>query len=180
MISSFVRRAAFGLLVAGAALAASGSAFAAYKLHLGWSPRPHFPQPLVDAAAKPNTWVFKTKTSPELETRRGNWELRVNWDRTDLAPDYPFPRILQQMLRLGCEIVDPQKAKELIDRLYATRSLVAARDMGPEKGVTILHRLSVFDSGCVIALEARGTTKMHLLKVVVSPPPPPRPKPKTN
>ena len=175
MRSSFVRRAAFAALVLGAALAAAGSASAAYVLHYGWSPRPHFPGPLVDAAAKPNTWVFKTKTSPELETRRGNWELRVNWDRTDLA-EYPFPRILQLMLRLGCEIVDPQKAKELIDRLYATRSLVPAR-MAPDGSTTILHRLSVFDSGCVIALEARGTTKMHLLKVVVSPP---RPKPKTN
>ncbi len=132
MRSSFVRRAAFAALVFGTALAASGTAVAAYKLHLGWSPRPHFPAPLVDAAAKPHTWVFKTKTSPELETRRGNWELRVDWDRADLA-EYPFPRIFQQMLRLGCEIVDPQKAKELLDRLYATRSLVPARDMGPEK-----------------------------------------------
>jgi len=179
MRSSLVRRAAFGALVLGAALGAAGTAYAGYKLHFGWSPRPHFPAPLVDAAAKPNTWLFKTRAAPELEVRRGNWELRVNWDRTDLA-EYPFPRIFRQMLRLGCEIVDPQKAKELLDRLYATRSLVPARDMGPERGVTILHRLSVFDSGCVIAMEARGTTKMHLLKVVVAPPPPPRPKPKTN
>jgi len=162
-------RLAAAALVLGAALAAAGTAGAAYKLHFGWSPRPHFPQPLIDPSPKPHTWLFKTKLSPELEVRRGNWEMRVNWGRVD-QQEWNFTRILQQMLRLGCEIVEPKKAEELIARLYATRSLVR----GPDN---ILHRLSVFDSGCVISLEARGPAYMHLLRVVVAPPPPPKPKP---
>lgn len=169
------RGALLGALALGGALAAS-SAFAAYKMTFGWNPKPHFPAPLVEPGPKPGLWLFKTKTQPELEIRRGNWELRVNWDRTDLA-EWPYPRILQAMLRFGCEIVDVNRAKALIDQLYATRSLVPPR-MAPDGSTAILHRLSVFDSGCVIWMEARGSTKMHLLKVVVSPPP--RPKPKTN
>ena len=167
MKSTFLRGTALGALALTAALAGAGGAFAAYKLHFGWSPRPHFPAPLIDPAAKPNTWLFKTKLSPELEVRRGNWELRINWERED-KQEWNFPRIMQQMLRLGCEIVEPKRAEELIARLYATRSLA--------RPPQILHRLSVFDSGCVIWMEARGA-KMHLLRVVVSPPPPPKPKP---
>jgi len=167
MKTTFLRRAALGALVL--SLAGAGGAVAAYKLHFGWSPRPHFPNPLIEPAAKPGTWIFKTRLSPELEVRRGNWEMRVNWGRVD-QQEWNFTRILQQMLRLGCEIVEPKKAEELITRLYATRSLVR----GPDN---ILHRLSVFDSGCVISLEARGPATLHMLKVVVAPPPPPKPKP---
>lgn len=169
MRPTFLRGTALGALVLAAAFAGAGGAVAAYKLHFGWSPRPHFPEPLIAPAAKPNTWLFKTRLAPELEVRRGNWELRVNWERED-QQEWNFPRILQQMLRLGCEIVEPKRAQELIARLYATRSLAAPR------GGQILHRLRVFDSGCVIFLEARGA-KMHTLRVVVSPPPPPKPKP---
>jgi hypothetical protein len=168
-MTSKLRRAGFGALMAAAA------AEAAYKLHPGWSPRAHFPAALVEPGAKPNTWVFKTRIAPELEIRRGNWELRADWDRTDLH-DWPVPRILQQMLQLGCEIADPNGGKRLLDRLYATRSLVPAR-LAADGSTTILHRLSVFESGCVIVLEARGSTKLHRLRVVVAPPPPPR---KTN
>lgn len=170
-IVSRMRIGAAGLALA-AALAAAGTAAAAYKLHFGWSPRPHFPAPLIDPAPKPRTWLFKTKLSPELEVRRGNWEFRVNWGRVD-QQEWNFTRILQQLLRLGCEIVEPKKAEELIARLYATRSLVR----GPDN---ILHRLSVFDSGCVISLEARGPAHMHLLKVVIAPPPPPKPRAATS
>jgi hypothetical protein len=159
-------------LALGAALAMAGTAAAAYKLHFGWSPRPHFPAPLIDPSPKPHTWLFKTKLSPELEVRRFNWELRVNWGRVD-QQEWNFTRILQQMLRLGCEIVEPKKAEELVTRLYATPSRVR----GPDN---ILHRLSVVDSGCVISLEARGPAHMHLLKVVVAPPPPPKPRAATD
>jgi hypothetical protein len=151
---------------------AAGNAQADYKLHFGWSPRPHFPAPLIDPSPKPNTWVFKTRFSPELEVRRGNWEMRIMWERVD-QQEWNFPRLLQQMLRLGCDIVEPTKARDLIERLYATRSLVPPRDPGDGLGPNILHRLTVLDTGCVIALEARGR-QMHMLKVVVSPPPPRR------
>jgi hypothetical protein len=96
--------------------------------------------------------------------------MRVTWDRVD-QQEWNFTRILQQMLRLGCDIVEPKMAETLIARLYATRSLVR----GPDN---ILHRLSVYESGCAIRMEARGPTRLHQLKVVVSPPPPPKPKPK--
>ena len=102
----------------------------------------------------------------------------MNWDRTDLA-EWPYPRIFQAMLRFGCEIVDVNRAKALLDQLYASRSLIPDR-MAPDGSTAIHRRISVFDSGCVITLEARGSMKMHLLRVTVSPPPPPRPKPKTN
>jgi hypothetical protein len=167
MKSKYLRGAALGALAL--VLAGAGTALAAYKLHFGWSPRPHFPSPLIEPAAKPGTWVFKTKLSPELEVRRGNWEFRVQWGRQD-TQEWNVPRILQQMLRLGCEIVEPKRAEQLIARLYATRSLVR----GPDN---ILHRLSVYDTGCVIWMEARGPTLLHTLRVVVSPPPPPKPKP---
>jgi len=166
MRSKYLRGAALGALAL--VLAGGGSALAAYKLHFGWSPRPHFPSPLIEPAAKPGTWLFKTKLSPELEVRRGNFEMRVTWDRVD-QQEWNFPRILQQMLRLGCDIVEPKTAETLIGRLYATPSLVR----GPDN---ILHRLTVVDTGCVIALEARGPTRLHQLKVVVAPPPPPKPR----
>ncbi|MCW5774641.1 MAG: hypothetical protein KIT16_23555 [Rhodospirillaceae bacterium] len=159
-------------LAIGLGLGATG-ADAAYKLHYGWSPRPHFPSPLIAPAPKPNTWIFKTKLSPELEVRRYNFELRVNWERRD-TEEWSVPRIFRQMLRLGCDIVDPNLAQQLIDRLYATRSLVPPRDMGA-RGVAILHRLSVYNSGCVIWMEARGA-RMHTLRIIVSPPPPPKKK----
>ncbi len=165
MRSKLFRGAALGAL----ALAGAGTALAAYKLHFGWSPRPHFPAPLIEPAAKPGTWVFKTKLSPELEVRRYNFEMRVTWDKVD-QQEWNFTRILQQMLRLGCDIVEPKMADSLIARLYATRSQVR----GPDN---ILHRLTVFESGCVISLEARGPTRLHRLRVVVAPPPPPKPKP---
>jgi hypothetical protein len=164
MKATLLRGAALGALAL--VLAGAGTAAAAYKLHFGWSPRPHFPQPLIEPSPKPGTWIFKTKLSPELEVRRGNWEMRVTWDKVD-QQEWNFTRLLQQMLRLGCEIVEPKKAEELIGRLYATRSLVR----GPDN---ILHRLTVVDSGCVISLEARGPTRQHQLKVVVAPPPKPR------
>lgn len=167
MRSKLLRGAALGALAL--TLAGAGTALAAYKLNFGWSPRPHFPSPLIEPSPKPGTWVFKTKLSPELEVRRFNFEMRVTWDKVD-QQEWNFTRILQQMLRLGCDIVEPKKAEELITRLYATRSLVK----GPDN---ILHRLSVFESGCVITLEARGPAKQHMLKVVVAPPPPPKPKP---
>lgn len=167
MSSRLFRTAALGLCAL--AVAGAGTALAAYKLHFGWSPRPHFPAPLIEPAAKPGTWIFKTKLSPELEVRRGNWEMRVTWDKVD-QQEWNFTRILQQMLRLGCEVIEPKKAEELIARLYATRSLVR----GPDN---VLHRLSVYESGCVIRMEARGPARQHALRVVVSPPPPPKPKP---
>lgn len=167
MSSRLFRNAALGLCAL--AVAGAGTALAAYKLHFGWSPRPHFPAPLIEPAAKPGTWIFKTKLSPELEVRRGNWEMRVTWDKVD-QQEWNFTRILQQMLRLGCEVIEPKKAEELIARLYATRSLVR----GPDN---ILHRLSVYESGCVIWMEARGPARQHALRVVASPPPPPKPKP---
>jgi hypothetical protein len=167
MRSKLLKGAALGTLAL--ALAGAGTALAAYKLHFGWSPRPHFPSPLIEPSPKPGTWVFKTKLSPELEVRRYNWEMRVTWDKVD-QQEWNFTRILQQMLRLGCDIVEPKKAAELIARLYATRSLVR----GPDN---ILHRLSAFESGCVIVLEARGPSRLHQLKVTVAPPPPPKPKP---
>jgi len=166
MTSKFLRGAALGALAL--TLAGAGSALAAYKLNFGWSPRPHFPSPLIEPAAKPGTWVFKTKLSPELEVRRANFEMRVTWDKVD-QQEWNFTRILQQMLRLGCDVVEPKMAEALIQRLYATRSLVR----GPDN---ILHRLQVFESGCVITLEARGPTRLHQLKVVVAQPPPPKPK----
>lgn len=162
MRSTFLKGAALGALAL--TLAGTGTALSAYKLHFGWSPRPHFPQPLIEPAAKPGTWRFKTKLSPELEVRRGNWEMRMKWGRQE-HEEWNFTRILQQMLRLGCEIVEPKRAEQLIAQLYATRSLVR----GPDN---ILHRVSVFDSGCVITLEARGPATLHTLRVVVSPPPP--------
>jgi hypothetical protein len=161
MRSKLLKGAALGALAL--TLAGAGTAFAAYKFHFGWSPRPHFPQPLIEPSPKPGTWIFKTKLSPELEVRRGNWEMRVTWDRVD-QQEWNFTRILQQLLRLGCEIVEPKKAEELITRLYATPSRVR----GPDN---IHHRLTVADSGCVITLEARGPAKAHQLKVVVAPPP---------
>jgi hypothetical protein len=167
MSSKLFRAAALGALAL--AVAGAGTAFAAYKLHFGWSPRPHFPAPLIEPAAKPGTWVFKTKLSPELEVRRYNFEMRVTWDKVD-QQEWNFTRILQQMLRLGCDIVEPKMAEGLIARLYATRSQVR----GPDN---VLHRLTVFESGCVISLEARGPTRLHRLRVVVAPPPPPKPKP---
>ena len=167
MKSKFLRGAALGALAL--VLAGAGTAVAAYKLHFGWSPRPHFPAPLIEPSPKPGTWVFKTKLSPELEVRRYNFEMRVTWDKVD-QQEWNFTRILQQMLRLGCDIVEPKMAETLIARLYATRSLVR----GPDN---ILHRLSVYESGCAIRMEARGPTRLHQLKVVVSPPPPPKPKP---
>jgi hypothetical protein len=167
MRSKLLKGAALGALAL--TVAGAGTAVAAYKLNFGWSPRPHFPQPLIEPSPKPGTWVFKTKLSPELEVRRGNWEMRVSWDRVD-QQEWNFTRILQQMLRLGCEVVEPKKAEELITRLYATKSQVR----GPDN---ILHRLTVVESGCVITLEARGPAKQHMLKVVAAPPPPPRPKP---
>lgn len=170
MNTRFIRGAAFGALALAVAVAGAGTAFAAYKLHFGWSPRPHFPAPLITPAPKAGTWIFQTKLVPELEVRRYNFEMRVTWDKVD-TQEWNFPRILQQMLRLGCDIVDPNTAKNLIARLYATRSLVR----GPDN---ILHRLSAYESGCVIWMEARGPTRLHRLRVVVSPPPPP--KPKTN
>lgn len=166
MKSKFLRGAAFAVLAL--TFAGAGSALAAYKLNFGWSPRPHFPSPLIEPAAKPGTWVFKTKLSPELEVRRTNFEMRVTWDKVD-QQEWNFTRILQQMLRLGCDVVEPKTAETLIQRLYATRSLVR----GPDN---ILHRLQVFESGCVITLEARGPTRLHQLKVVVAQPLPPRPK----
>jgi len=166
MKAKLLRGAVLGALAL--VLAGAGTAVAAYKLHFGWSPRPHFPQPLIEPSPKPGTWIFKTKLSPELEVRRGNWEMRVTWDKVD-QQEWNFTRILQQMLRLGCEIVEPKKAEELIGRLYATKSLVR----GPDN---ILHRMTVVDSGCVITLEARGPTRLHQLKVVVAPPPPPKPR----
>ncbi len=166
MTTRFLRAALLGAVALAAA--GGGAALAAYKLHFGWSPRPHFPSPLIDPSPKPGTWVFKTKLSPELEVRRNNFEMRVTWDRAD-SEEWNFTRILQQMLRLGCDIVEPKMAESLIARLYATRSLVR----GPDN---ILHRLTAFESGCVIALEARGPTRLHQLKVVVAPPPPSRPK----
>ena len=167
MKARFLRGAALGALAL--TLAGAGGAFAAYKLHFGWSPRPHFPAPLIEPSPKPGTWIFKTKLSPELEVRRGNWEMRIKWGRQE-HEEWNFTRILQQMLRLGCEIVEPKTAETLIARLYATRSLMR----GPDN---ILHRLSVYDSGCVIWMEARGPALLHTLRVVVSPPPPPKPKP---
>ena len=167
MRSKLFMGAALGALAL--AVAGAGTALAAYKLNFGWSPRPHFPAPLIEPSPKPGTWLFKTKLSPELEVRRFNFEMRVTWDRVD-QQEWNFTRILQQMLRLGCDIVEPKKAEELITRLYATKSLVR----GPDN---ILHRLTVVESGCVITLEARGPAKMHMLKVVAAPPPPPRPKP---
>ena len=167
MKTKFVRGAALAALAL--TLAGAGSALAAYKLNFGWSPRPHFPSPLIEPSPKPGTWLFKTKLSPELEVRRYNFEMRVTWDKVD-QQEWNFTRILQQMLRLGCDIVEPKMAESLITRLYATRSLVR----GPDN---ILHRLQVFESGCVITLEARGPARLHQLKVVVAPPPPPRPKP---
>ena len=167
MNSKFLRGAALGALAL--VVAGAGTALAAYKLHFGWSPRPHFPAPLIEPAAKPGTWVFKTKLSPELEVRRYNFEMRVTWDKVD-RQEWNFTRILRQMLRLGCDVIEPKKAEELITRLYATRALVR----GPDN---ILHRLSVYESGCVIWMEARGPTRLHKLRVVVSPPPPPKPKP---
>ncbi len=161
MKPKYVRGAALGALALTAA--GAGTALAAYKLQFGWSPRPHFPAPLIEPAAKPGTWVFKTKLSPELEVRRASWEMRVTWDRVD-QQEWNFPRILQQMLRLGCEVVEPKKAEELIGRLYATRSLVR----GPDN---ILHRLTVVESGCVISMEARGPARLHALRVTVAPPP---------
>jgi len=163
MISRYKSMSRLGaaVLILGAALAAAGTAAAAYKLHFGWSPRPHFPAPLIDPSPKPHTWVFKTRFNPELEVRRYNFELRVNWGRVD-QEEWNFTRIFQQMLRLGCDIVEPKKAEELIGRLYATRNLVR----GPDN---ILHRLTVVDTGCVISLEARGPSHMHQLKVVVAP-----------
>ena len=166
MKAKFFRGAALGALAL--AVAGAGTALAAYKLHFGWSPRPHFPAPLIEPAAKPGTWVFKTKLSPELEVRRTNFEMRVTWDKVD-QQEWNFTRILQQMLRLGCDVVEPKMAEGLITRLYATRSQVR----GPDN---ILHRLQVFESGCAITLEARGPARLHLLKVVVAPPPPPKPK----
>jgi hypothetical protein len=167
MRSRLLKGAALGALAL--TLAGAGTALAAYKLHFGWSPRPHFPQPLIEPSPKPGTWIFKTKLSPELEVRRGNWEMRVTWDKVD-QQEWNFTRIFQQLLRLGCEIVEPKKAEDLIKQLYATRSLVRGSD-------NIHHRLTVADSGCVITLEARGPALMHQLKVVVAPPPPPRAKP---
>jgi hypothetical protein len=170
MKAKILRGAALGALAL--TLAGAGGAVAAYKLHLGWSPRPHFPAPLIEPAPKPGTWIFKTRLSPELEVRRGNWEMRMKWGRQE-SEEWNFARILQQMLRLGCEVVDrPKLAEELVARLYATRSMA--------KGPDILHRLTVVDSGCVIALEARGPAAMHTLRVTVSPPPPPRPKATTQ
>jgi hypothetical protein len=168
MTCKMLRGAALGALAL--AVAGAGTALAAYKLHFGWSPRPHFPSPLIEPAAKPGTWIFKTKLSPELEVRRYNFEMRVTWDKVD-QQEWNFTRLLQQMLRLGCDVIEPKKAEQLIARLYATRSLVR----GPDN---ILHRLSVYESGCVIWMEARGPARLHRLRVVVSPPPPP--KPKTN
>ena len=170
MLSRFKTMSRLGAaaLALGTVLAAAGTAAAAYKLHFGWSPRPHFPAPLIDPSPKPNTWLFKTRFNPELEVRRYNWEFRVNWGRVD-QEEWNFTRIAQQMLRLGCDIVEPKKAEELIGRLYATRNLVR----GPDN---ILHRLTVVDTGCVISLEARGPSHMHQLKVVVAPPPPPKPR----
>ena len=162
MRSKLLKGAALGAFAL--TLAGAGTALAAYKFHFGWSPRAHFPQPLIEPSPKPGTWVFKTKLSPELEVRRGNWEMRVTWDKVD-QQEWNFTRILQQLLRLGCEIVEPKKAEGLITRLYATPSRVR----GPDN---IHHRLTVADSGCVITLEARGPTKAHQLKVVVAPPPP--------
>jgi hypothetical protein len=153
-------------LAAFALAAGIGQASAAYKLQLGWSPQPHFPAPLVKVSPAPNTWVFETRLRPELELRRHNWELRVTWERED-REEWNFPRIFRQMLRLGCEIVDPSRGPQLIEQLYTTRSLVPPRDLG-ERGVAILHRLTVVDSGCVITLEARGA-RSHTLKIVVSP-----------
>lgn len=160
-------------LAAAIALGAGASAQAAYKLHFGWSPRPHFPSPLIEPAPKPNTWIFKTRLSPQLEVGRYHFELRMNWERKE-SEEWNFVRIFRQMLRLGCDIVDPNLAQQLVDRLYATRSLVPPRDMGAA-GVAILHRLSVYNSGCVIWMEARGA-RMHTLRVRVSPPPPPKKK----
>lgn len=168
MKARYLRGAPLGALAL--MLAGGGTALADYKLNFGWSPRPHFPSPLIEPSLKPGTWVFKTKLSPELEVRRYNFEMRVTWDRVD-QQEWNFTRILQQMLRLGCDIVEPKMAETLIARLYATRSLVR----GPDN---ILHRLSVYESGCAIWMEARGPTRLHQLKVVVSPPPPPKPKPK--
>ena len=167
MRSKLLKGAALGALAL--ALGGAGTALAAYKFHFGWSPRPHFPQPLIEPSPKPGTWVFKTGLSPELEVRRGNWEMRVTWDKVD-QQEWNFTRILQQLLRLGCEIVEPKKAEDLIKQLYATPSRVR----GPDN---IHHRMTVVDSGCVITLEARGPTLKHQLKIVVAPPPPPRAKP---
>src|SRR6185369_14611054 len=138
MKASYLRGAALGALAL--MLAGGGTALANYKLNFGWSPRPHFPSPLIEPSPKPGTWVFKTKLSPELEVRRYNFEMRVTWDRVD-QQEWNFTRILQQMLRLGCDIVEPKMAETLIARLYATRSLVR----GPDN---ILHRLSVYEIGC--------------------------------
>jgi hypothetical protein len=166
---AFLRRAAAVLTFAAAGLGAATAAHARYQLHYGWTPRPHFPATLVGPAPQPNTWVFKTRWSPVLIVRPHNFELRVNWDRRD-TEEWNFPRIFRQMLRLGCDIVDPDLAKQLIDRLYATRSLVPPRDLGA-RGVAILHRLSTYQNGCVIWMQARGA-RLHELRIVVAPPRP--------
>ncbi len=164
--SSARRAAAYAAVGAALACGPAGVAHAAYKFNFGWSPRPHFPSPLIEPAPKPHTWLFKTRYSPTLEVRQRGFEMRVVWDRAD-REEWNFPRILQQILRLGCEVIEPKYAQDLIDRLYATKSLVPPRDLGGERGVQILHRLTARVPGCSIALEARGGT-MHTLRVTVT------------
>jgi len=115
---------------------------------------------------KPGWLALGTMRDPDIQLKSGGFELMMHWNGIDDS-DWPFARVLASVASHYCGPMQTQAADAMIERLYKTKSLVRARDLGGNAGSTMRHRLTATAGQCRIQLLADGA-RWHTLSASVT------------